>query len=108
MHNGSSARALPVPRGWLAMVVCPRCGSADAEPLGHVRSALEWHHCRRCRHVWPERQAVRGGPDPDEGSDPPVACGKCGREEARTVGRSNEFTYVQCSACGHTSVKGRS
>ena len=87
-----------------SMVVCPRCGSVEVEPLGRVRSALEWHQCRQCRHVWPERDLPRRAV-PSQGEEPPADCGKCGKAEARVIGRSNEFVYYQCTACGHTSVK---
>lgn len=92
------------PRFVAEMIVCPRCGSTVVEPLGRVRSALEWHQCGQCRHVWPERQLTRGSDQPDPAADA-TACAKCGKIEARVIGRSSEFVYCQCAVCGHTSVK---
>ncbi len=86
------------------MVVCPRCGAADIESLGRVRSTLDWHQCRLCHYVWPEREPIHG-PSLVGDADGPVACARCGKIEARVIGRTTEVEYLQCMACAHTSVR---
>lgn len=79
---------------------CPKCASDSVEPLGGVRSRVEWCRCRECHHVWPTAEVSAFH---DEAAL--ATCRKCGRLSARTIGRSSGMRLVRCGMCGHTSAR---